>query len=231
MMKKYFLILLTSVLITAITHAQPPAKDGAPPPPPDKRERPQIPPDRSLQTVTSYNGKVVKMAINDDYVYDGFYLLNNNDSLLVKFPPHLGTQIMSLVKQGATVSVNGVLNSKPNGEKEVKMLSVTASGKTIVDTASQRLVVPADAYTSGSGTITALQTNREGNVTGFVIDNKTILRVPPHASSQLGNLVKANTSVAYTGMKKETKQGEAVAQSYTIVHCKTITVNGQQYLL
>ncbi len=215
-----------------LTPPPPPPVNGAPAPPPlPPGTMAPPPPQQPLQPVTTYKGTVVKFATNDDYVYDGFYLSGNGDSLLVKFPPHLGTQITGAVKTGATVSVNGVMNVAPMGEKEIRMISIAAGGKTIADTASPAATPPAETYVSGNGKITQLQTNREGVVNGLIVDGKTILRIPPHIANQLSPVAKTNASVAYTGMKKAAKNGEVSTAEYAIVHCKTITINGSQYLV
>ena len=219
-----FVAIFTFISVSAA--AQP---DG---PRPRRADLPLPPPAETLQTVTAYQGKVVRLVTNDDFVYDGFYMLSNNDNLLVRFPPHLGMQITDAVKQGSTVTVNGVYNVAPMGEKEVRMVTINANGKTIVDAAPPApQTQPVETYVSGNGTITQLQTNREGEVSGAIIDDKIILRMPPHVARQLNNVLRNNTKVLYTGMKKQGSNGEATTGNYAIVHCKTITLNGQQYLV
>lgn len=220
-----FLLGSSILMITTLVNAQPgpPApRPGTPPPPPNA----------ALQQVTAYQGKVVRMDENDDYVYDGFILLNSSDSMLVKFPPHLGTQVISVVKPGATVTVNGVERITPRGEKEIRMLSINASGKTIADAGvSPQETLPAETYVSATAKISQLQTSREGEANGLILDSKTILRIPPHVARQLGNSIAVGASISYTGMKKTGNNGEAMSGDYSIVHCKTITLNGQQYMV
>lgn len=158
-----------------------------------------------------------------------FFVLNNGDSLLLKFPPHLGTQITAAVKTGSSVSVNGVMNISPSGTKEIKMISITSGNKIFANTATA--ILTTESYITGNGKITQLQTNREGIVNGLIVDNKTILRIPLHVANQLQSMAQLNSSVAYTGMKKTSTNGEVSAGDYAIVHCKTITINGQQYLV
>ncbi len=238
MILKPLFALTVGCLVTASVLRAQAQPAGAPPPPPPGNDMMAPPPgtpapmpsQQPLQTVSTFKGTVAKLATNDDYVYDGFYMLSNGDSLLVKFPPHLGAQITSVAKAGTTVSLTGVMNTAPRGEKEVRMLTLTAGGTTLADTTARTAQPPADTYVSGNGTVTALQTNREGTVNGVVVDGKTILRIPPHIANQLTAL-KANGTVAYTGMKKPVTSGEISAANYAIVHCKTITVNGTQYLV
>lgn len=215
-------LVLTLLSIYAMAQPGVPLPHAGPPPPP--RE--------GLQTVSTYQGKVIRLVTNDDYVYEGFYILSNNDSLLVKFPPHLGTQVVAAVRQGATVSVNGVYNVAPFGGGEIMMISINANGKTIVDADPPTPeTAPTETYVSGSGNISQLQTNREGEMIGLLVNGKTILRIPPHVARELGNLLQNNATISYTGMKKANNNGEASSGSYAVVHCKTITVNGQQYVI
>lgn len=241
-MKKLLLVALIATSLSV--QAQPPAPQSAlqppppqgnekMPPPPPGRDRMQPPPPQQegLQQVQTFKGQVVKMAANDDYIVDGFYMLNNSDSLLVKFPPHLGSQLTTEVKAGATVSVNGVLHTPPMGGKEIRMLTVTANGQTISDTATQPPTPPAELFVKGSGKTTSVQTDREGRIRGFILDNNTILHMPPHVAQQIGELAKIGANITYTGAKTPTIQGEVTTAKYSIVNCQTITVNGQQYLV
>ncbi len=221
---KGYTTLALALLAFITVNAQP----GPPPPPPGGG----IPPPGALQAVSTYQGKVVKMAVNDDFVYDGFYILDNGDSVLVHFPPHLGTKITAVIKVGSSVSVNGVLNTAPLGEKEIRMVNITAGGETIADTGGPTNDIPtAETYVSANGKITQLQTNREGEVIGVIVDSRTILRIPPHIARQLSNALAVNAGISYTGMQKPVNNGESVAAGYKIVRCKTITVNGQQYVV
>lgn len=200
-----------------------------PPPPPPPAGGPQ---QLGVQSVNTYQAKVVKLSVNDDYVYDGFYIVNNGDTINVQFPPHLGSQVTSVIKTGTPVLVNGVLNVTPRGEKEIRMVSVAAGSKTIAVTGIPPAdIPPAETYTSGKGRVKELQTNREGEVNGLIVDSGIILRVPPHIVRQLGSAISVNADIAYTGVQKISRSGESLAADYKIVRCRTITINGQQYMV
>ena len=83
---------------------------------------------------------------------------------------------------------------------------------------------------NSSGKIIELQKDKQGKVKGFILENKTILRVCPSVAEQLTKLAVVGTSITYSGDKKALCTGEATAETYTIIHCKTITINGKQYL-
>ena len=143
----------------------------------------------------------------------------------------MGSQFTKAIRTGNTITVNGVEQVNPEGEKEIRFVSVVANGQTIVD--SPPAAAPetiSDTQISSSGKITAFQKNREGEVNGYIVDGKTILRVPPHVMMQLNAFVTNGAAVSFTGMKKTANNGEASNGNYSIVHCQTITINGTQYL-
>lgn len=240
-LQKMLGLLLIYISMVYVANAQPPLQDPPPPPPPGNGITPPPPPhaqrmqrpplEPGLQQVTTYKGTVTGLLSNDDFVYDGLSIRAGNDTLGVKFPPHLGLQITGAVKQGTAITVSGVMNTTPMGEKELRMITITAGAETITDTGLSMPVIIEPQYVSGSGKITKLQTNREGMVNGFIVDGKTILRIPPHIAGQLNGMADVNAAIAYTGMKKNKNTGESMTQDYTVIHCKTITLNGQQYVV
>lgn len=193
---------------------------------------PAPPKAQALQEVTTFAGKVAKLVANNDYVYDGFYLLAGSDSMLVKFSPHLGSQLTKVASVGSSITLNGVANTSPSSRKEIRMVSLTAGGQTISNTLPPVAVISVTETTvTGSGKVSHMQANLEGKVSGFLLDNNTILRIPPAVSDQLSGLVQNGTSVSYTGSKKQLKTGEVATADYIIVRCTTLTVNGKQYLV
>lgn len=229
-MKAIKLMTAIAIALAAVTiecNAQPPApgrlKEGPRPP-----AGPGI---RTLQQVTAYTGKAGEWVNNDDFVYDGFYLQTSQGKSLVRFPSTMGMQLTKLIKAGTDITVNGVEDVNPDGIKEIRMLSISANGQLIQNTPPAAPPVPeAETMMNGSGKITALQKGKEAEVNGYLIDNKTILRIPPHVAAQLNSLAAAGTTVSFTGRKKATNSNEASAGNYSIVHCETITINGTQYL-
>ena len=185
-----------------------------------------------LRIVSAVTGKVVKLQASDDFVFDGFYMISGGDSLLVRFPAHMGSQISPLAKPGSQITVSGVSEPLGFGTSEMRMVSITSAGKTL--TANQPAIPLASAQetlVTANGKVTSLQTDREGNVNGVFIDNKTVLRFPPHVSAQLGNTLAKGSAISYSGSQKNKEQGEILLEDYKVIRCNTITVNGQQYLV
>ncbi|AZB07347.1 hypothetical protein EG344_00075 [Chryseobacterium sp. G0162] len=150
----------------------------------------------------------------------------------MKFPPHLGSQITTLAKQGSNVSVKAVADIAPNGEKSFRLNSITANGKTIEDIPPTALPSPHEEVSvSESGTITQLQKNKEGDaIVGLFIGN-TIVKIPPHIYQQLGQSLVNGVKIYFTGFKKLENSGEVAEKKYNIVRARTISVNGKEYSL
>lgn len=133
-----------------------------------------------LHVVSTMTGKVVKPQANDNFVFDGFYIISGGDSLLVKFPAHMGSQISPLAKTGSQITVSGVSENPRFGTSEMRMVSITSAGKTLTDNPPATPITPEQETTvTGNGKVSSLQTDREGNVNGVFLDNKTVLRSPP----------------------------------------------------
>ncbi len=232
-MKKHLPALFFAIFTAIAVQAQPPVP-GPParPLPADQRPPAPPPPAPALEPVKEYTGKVVRLIANDEYVYDGFYLLSGSDSLPVHFAPLLGSQVTTVLKTGATATVSGTAHPRPLGGQEIRMMSATSNGRTIRDTAAALPPAPVNEnFTSGNGKITALQSDPEGHLKGLVVDSKTILRFAPGTAAQLATLAQNGAPITFTGMLKPALTGEATAGNYAVVRCKTVTLNGQQYLI
>lgn len=184
-----------------------------------------------LQQVTAFLGQVSSWTNNDDYVYNGFYLQTIKDKFLVKFPLNRGSKLITTITVGSTITVNGVERLSPQGEKEIKLVGIIFDGKNIYDSLPVVIDSPsAEEFINSSGKISELQKDKKNNVKVYILDNKTILRVPPHIAEQLKNLAVVGANISYSGDKQNLLNGEVALDSYTIIHCKTITINGKEYL-
>jgi hypothetical protein len=225
--------LALALLAGASANAQvPPPGPGVPRPVPGNQPPGPNDPAAVLQPITAFQGKVMRLSANDDYIYDGFYLQTSQDSILVKFPARLGAQVLGLAKTGSTVTVNGTMESPPFGEKEVRMVSLTARGQTIYDTPPAVPVAPPmDNFVNGNGKVVGTQVDREGRMSGLLLDNSTVLRIPRASAGQLASLARDGSQIGYSGMQKAAQAGEIAEGDRKIVHCNTISINGQQFLV
>ncbi|MFD2570594.1 hypothetical protein ACFSUS_08120 [Spirosoma soli] len=186
----------------------------------------------ALIPLTTITGAVQQLSTNDDFVFDGFMLNAGSGIVTVKFPPHLGQQIQKLVKTGTTVSVTGTAETSPRGESTFHMNSLTAGKTTVLDAPpTEPVTPPVETLTNVSGKITDYRVDREGRVNGFVLDDKTVIRVPGHAAYQLTNLATKGTSISVQGYPKTIRNGQVQLEKVNIVRASVVTINGQQYLV
>ena len=173
------------------------------------------------------SGTITEWTHNDDFLYDGFYL-QSDGAYFVKIPAHMARAVYDC---GNTVTVEGTLKYSPEGVREIKMSSVRGNGSIAYNMPAPRLRAMAlSEIVSGTGTATQLQLNKKGDVSGYFLDNGAILRVPPHVARQLTQLIQSNTVLEYTGIVKTLKEGEMSKGDNTIICCKSLIINGVQYL-
>ncbi|MFZ4398909.1 MAG: hypothetical protein ACOYO1_02655 [Bacteroidales bacterium] len=181
-----------------------------------------------LKQVNAFSGKVGEWINNVNYVYDGFYLQTNTGNLLIRFSTYMGSQLTTALKTGSTISVNGVDNKK---NKEIKLISVTTDGITIYDTPPVTIPkVAANEFIKENAKIIEIQKDKKGKLKGFLLDNKSILRMKLNSTDELMKLTVVGANISYTGVKTFLHNGEVASVSYSIIYCKTITINGKQYL-
>jgi len=181
-----------------------------------------------LQEVKPFIGKVLAWEDNENYFNNGFYLQTGTEKLLVQFPTHLGSQLTSAITLGNTITVNGVKTNEP---KKIQFVSTQINGKVIYNTPPivQDRTIEKE-FLVGSGKISELQTNKNGNVRSYVVDEKTILHISRNVASNLGKLAVIGAKIGYSGIKRNQQEGEVATANFTIIDCQTITINGKEYL-
>lgn len=135
---------------------------------------------------------------------DGLIL---QDGTEVNFPPHLGTQIVFAVKPGDTVSIRS-LRARMTPLIDAAMVRNEASGLTIADTGPE----PRADYNSTitSGNITQLLYGKQGEVNGVLLEDGTIVRLPPHEAARLSNVLVAGNPLSVSGALNATPFGKVV---------------------
>jgi hypothetical protein len=191
--------------------------------------RPHSPSKGKLEQVTTVQGTISQWVYNDDFEYDGLDLNTGNATVFVKFPPHLGQSVRGL---GNRITVSGVLKSNKEGVQEIKMLSISGNGQTVHDQKPIRTTAPLqEQFVNGEGRISQLQINKKGEVCGYILDGGVVLRISPRTARQLSQMVRAGSVTGYSGVEKALKPGHARAFDYQVIRCRTISVNGTQYMV
>jgi len=124
---------------------------------------------------------------------DGLIL---QDGTEVNFPPHLGTQIVFAIKPGDNVSVRG-LRARMTPLIDAVMVRNDASGAQVADTGPEPR--PDASNTVISSRITQPLYGRQGEVNGVLLEDGTIVRLPPHEAARLSNVLIAGSPLSVSG--------------------------------
>ncbi|AUD01868.1 hypothetical protein [Spirosoma pollinicola] len=200
----------------------------------DEQEPGRRHPAGGLTSLTTVSGTVGQFVGNDDFILDGFTLnAGSGPTTTVKFPPHLGTQVQKAIKAGSTVSVTGFSETAPTGETRFRMNSLTAGKVTVLDAPPVRptTVPDAPALTTATGKIADYRLDRGGRVSGLVLDDKTIVSIPPHVAYQLTDLAKKGSTITVQGYPKTLRDGQVHLEKVNVLRASVLTINGQQYLV
>ena len=193
------------------------AQEQSPPPPPGITQSP-----------TNFSGTVERYLINPAGLVDGLLLDNG---LLVKFPPHLSSSLVSVVKPGNSVTVSGYPGTPSNFGQEIKAYSITDAGTqhTIVD---QPPAYPPPPPTnvnysnlSETGTAQRWLVGRGGEINGILLSSGTQVKFPPHIGYQLTNLARQGTSVQVQGFGTSNSYGKTIEATSLTVDGQTIQIN------
>lgn len=137
---------------------------------------------------------------------DGLILVDGTE---VKLPPHLTGQIVFAIRPGDAVTIRGL---RARALPLVDAASVTndASGITIVDNgppggpdrwATQRTM---------SGRVAAPLHGKRGEANGALLDNGTIIRLPPPEAERLQSLLQPRQTLAVRGTSLATPLGTVI---------------------
>jgi hypothetical protein len=171
------------------------------------------------QQLPSHRGQVSQFTLTPRGDIDGLILTDGTE---VKTPPHLSTQIAYSVKPGDTVTIHGLQAAALPLIQAVSILD-EANRRTVIDTgpegpgrgpAGRR--PPPDG---GPGARSSLQSELQGrvrmslhgprgDVNGALLDDGTVLRVPPVEADWLADLLRPGRSVFAQGAIVSTAIGK-----------------------
>jgi hypothetical protein len=156
--------------------------------------------------------------MNPDGLVDGLLLTDNT---VVRFPPHLSRQLVQTVRPQDSVQVDGFLEFQ--GVIHASTITNANTRQSVVDTPPSLQNPPpapnpyARQLMSTSGIIKALTYAPRGEIDGAVLDNGTIVHVPPSVGVQYANLFRIGTPLTATGYGAANSYGrslEATAIGY-----------------
>jgi hypothetical protein len=188
----------------AIAQTAPPSPAGTAPPP-AMGQAPFYDP----QQLPAYRGQVQQLTLSPRGDIDGLIL---SDGTEVKTPPHLSTQLAYSVKPGDTVTVHGLRAAEL---PLVQAFSITAdaSAQTMIDNGPagpgrgqgappQALgpAAPMPGLTEAQGRVRMTLHGRHGEVNGGLLDDGTILRLPPPEAYRFAALLQPGQTVVAEGV-------------------------------
>jgi hypothetical protein len=150
--------------------------------------------------MNSIRGTVSQYLMNPHGLVDSLLL---NDNTVVRFPPHLSQQLVQTVRPQDAVRVDGFLQSP--GVIQAATITNADTQRSAVDTppSAQNPPPAPNPYArqpmSTSGIIKALTFAPRGEIDGAVLDNGTIVHVPPPVGMQYANLFRIGAPLVASG--------------------------------
>jgi hypothetical protein len=187
----------------------PPGAAVAPPPPPAGGPAPLADAGSALtaQVVVS------RFLINPDGDVDGFL---TRAGVLVHFPPHLGSQLTSMIRPGDRVQINGWRDA--GGNLAAQRITDTRSGQQLVDQPPPpgapllppELRAAALSRLSVQGRVAHVTTAPLGEPDGVILTDGTVIKLTPPIAQQFPTLVQTGASVAAQGYGTRNQYGTAL---------------------
>jgi hypothetical protein len=209
-----------------------PSPPGPPKPPPrfGKADGPK--PGKELQKLSVLSGTLVKPIANDRAEYDAFLLKTSAGEVLVKFPPHMGEQLIGKRQEGEDLKVTGFYRNNPDGAKEFQLVSAEINGRTVIDAPPPppREMVPPQQRVLNA-TIQSLRYTPKKDINGFVLSSGENVTIPPHIGQQLAMELKVGEKVTVSGFAEPKSSGVVYSKTMNFFKAQTITVGGQAYLI
>ncbi|WP_434724739.1 hypothetical protein [Mesorhizobium sp. RIZ17] len=187
-------LLIAGSALVACEFAGPASAQPAPPPTPP---------------ISAFRGTVAHYTLTPRGDVDGLILADGTE---VHLPPHLSTALVFAVKLGDAVTVRGL---RAYSIPMIEAVSVTndVSGQSVVDTGPQggpgRPGAPGQPM-SVQGRIKSALHGPGGEINGAVLDDGTILRLPPHEAQGLTALLAPGQNVVAQGDGLTTPMGRVV---------------------
>jgi hypothetical protein len=211
---------LTDDILAQQPPAPPPApseKPALPPAPlrgPDaQRAVPPPPPDGAAER-TSIRGTISQYLMNPDGLVDGVLL---SDNTIVRFPPHLGQQLIQTVKPQDLVQIDGFLESQ--GSIHAATITNANTQQTVIDTPPSPQNLPPGPISnprqsmSVSGVIKVLMHSPRGEIVGAVLDSGAIVHVAPSVGTQQAPLFQVGAPLAASGYGTINSYGRSMEAS------------------
>ncbi|MEA2777336.1 MAG: hypothetical protein QOF90_2742 [Acetobacteraceae bacterium] len=130
-------------------------------------------------------GKVAEYSLTPRGDVDGLILTDGTE---VHLPPHLGTQLVFAVKPGDQVTIHG-LRARAIPMVQAMSVSNDVTGNTVTDNSSGGPRGPrgAEQALTAQGRIKAQLHGPQGDLNGVLLEDGTIVRLPPPEAQRLAS--------------------------------------------
>jgi hypothetical protein len=169
------------------------------PPPPTWGQAPVYDP----QQLPAQRGQVQQFTLTPRGEIDGLIL---SDGTEVKTPPHLSTELAYSVKPGDTVTIHGLHAAALPLVQAVSITDETA-GRTVVDTGPPgpgrgpgiAPGAPIPGLAEVQGRVRMALHGPRGDVNGALLEDGTVLRLPPPEADRFANLLQPGQTLVAEG--------------------------------
>ena len=153
-------------------------------------------------------GKVAEYSLTPRGDVDGLILADGTE---VHLPPHLGTQLVFAVKPGDAVTIHG-LKAKALPMVQAMSIKNDATGTTVTDSGAGGPPGPHEQRQAlnATGTIKSQLHGPRGDLNGALLQDGTIVRLPPPEAQRLAAMLTAGASVTVQGEGVEGPLGRVI---------------------
>jgi hypothetical protein len=156
---------------------------------------------------------VARFLTNPDGDVDGFM---TDDGMLVRFPPHMSSQLTSAVRKGDRVEVSGTRDEE--GNITAQRITDTRSGQQLIDAPAlpgARPLPPAArgqglARLSAQGQVAHVTTAPRGEPDGVILSDGTVIKLTPPVAQQFATLVRTGATVSAQGYGTRNQYGTSL---------------------
>jgi len=171
-------------------------------------QAPPLSPPPNPGTEASVSGTISQLNYGAEMEVTSFLV---NGDTLVTFPPHVALALSLTLQSGENVQVTGSGDTTVTGMERIELQALSVARKTFT-------VPQPGQFTpyNGSGKITQLNYNREGEVDGYLLDNGVFAKTPPPFTRTLTSTISVGQQVSLAGYSHQTVNGRHIVDVQSI---------------
>lgn len=178
-----------------------------------KEKGPRVAPEVFMAAPPVATGSIKRFLVNPHGEVDGLLLA---DGTLAKFPPHMGRELIAVVKTNDTVSVRGY--REPGGTVKTYIVTNEASKQQVIERPPipgfgkmpKHLRFASLGRLKAAGRVERAMYGKKGEIKGVLLEDGTVVRFPKHAAYQFPHLLQQGQSIAAEGLGTENQYGRGL---------------------